>query len=514
MTILYGDIEPSDSGQIVTKLEARGVPYELRGGGTQIFVPTDRALRLRMAMAEEGLPSGGSVGYEVFDRSDTLGSTRSIQNINLLRALEGELARTIRSLSQIAGARVHLVMPKRELFSRDTLDPSASIVVEMAGGNRLNKAQVVAIRHLVASAVPGLKPTQVSIIDNRGNLLARGGDGEDDGSMAAVASQDFRQALEGRLKRVIEELLEQSVGIGKVRAEVSAEIDFDRVTTNAEIFDPESQVVRSSQLVEERNDSAESENADSVSVSTALPGSEEQGALAGSRNINTSERTEETINYEISKTTSSHVRESGTVQRLSVAVLVDGTYSEAADGESVYQPRSDDEIEKYTALARTAVGYNAERGDSVEVVNMQFVRFEEIEGEEPPLVDLGKGDYFKIAEIAVMFFVAVLVVLLVLRPLANRALSGSGQAMDDVDAEGQVALPAPGQAGAAQLPPVSTEAAAAAAGAIPSQLESSIDVANVEGQMKVSSMKRVGEIVDNHPDEALNIIRNWLHQEA
>ncbi|MCH7898385.1 MAG: flagellar M-ring protein FliF [Proteobacteria bacterium] len=264
MTILYGDIDPSDAGQIVTKLEAMGVPYELRGGGTQIFVPTDRALRLRMAMAEEGLPSGGSIGYEVFDRSNSLGSTRSMQNINLLRALEGELARTIRSLSQITGARVHLVMPKRELFSRDTIDPSASIVIEMAGGNRLAKAQVLAIRHLVASAVPGLKPAQISIIDSRGNLLARGGDGEDDGVMAAVASQDYRQALENRLKRVIEELLEQSVGIGKVRAEVSAEIDFDRITISSEIFDPESQVVRSSQLIEESSDSTESGNADTV----------------------------------------------------------------------------------------------------------------------------------------------------------------------------------------------------------------------------------------------------------
>ena len=513
MTILYGDIDPSDAGQIVTKLEAMAVPYELRGGGTQIFVPTDRALRLRMAMAEEGLPSGGSIGYEVFDRSNSLGSTRSMQNINLLRALEGELARTIRSLSQITGARVHLVMPKRELFSRDTIDPSASIVIEMAGGNRLAKAQVLAIRHLVASAVPGLKPAQISIIDSRGNLLARGGDGEDDGVMAAVASQDYRQALENRLKRVIEELLEQSVGIGKVRAEVSAEIDFDRITISSEIFDPESQVVRSSQLIEESSDSTESGNADTVSVSANLPGNADQGTLAVARNVNTTERTEETINYEISKTVRSHVRESGTVKRLSVAVLIDGTYTDGADGESVYQSRSDEELEKYTSLVRTAVGYDAERGDLVEVVNMQFVRFEEIESEEPPFVDLGKGDYFKIAEIAVMFFVAVLVVLLVLRPLANRALSGSRQAVDDIDAAGQATLPAPGQAGAAQLAAGSAEGAPQA-GQIPSQLESSIDVANVEGQMKVSSMKRVGEIVDNHPDEALNIIRNWLHQEA
>ena len=300
MTILYGDLETTDSGQIITKLEAMGVPYELRGGGTQIFVPTDKALRLRMAMAQEGLPNGGSVGYEVFDRSDTLGSTRTIQNINLLRALEGELERTIRSISQIASARVHLVMPKRELFSRDQPEASASIIVKMTGANRLNKAQVEAIRHLVASAVPDLKPNQVSIVDNHGNLLARGGDEDSDSGVAAAASQDYRSALESRTKRMIEELLEQSVGIGKVRAEVSAEIDFDRITTNAEIFDPESQVVRSSQVVEESDKNSESNGANTVSVGASLPGSDD-AAPAAVGNVNTSERIEETINYEISQ---------------------------------------------------------------------------------------------------------------------------------------------------------------------------------------------------------------------
>jgi flagellar M-ring protein FliF len=510
MTILYGDLETTDSGQIITKLEAMGVPYELRGGGTQIFVPTEKALRLRMAMAQEGLPNGGSVGYEVFDRADTLGSTRTVQNINLLRALEGELERTIRSISQIAAARVHLVMPKRDLFSRDQPDTSASIVIEMSGGNRLNKIQVEAIRHLVASAVTDLKPGQVSIVDNRGNLLARGGDEPNDGGVAAAASQDYRGALESRTKRIIEELLEQSVGIGKVRAEVSAEIDFDRITTNAESFDPESQVIRSSQVVEESDNSAESDGAQTVSIGDNLPENEET-VQAVARNVNTSERIEETINYEISKTISTHVRESGNVTRLSVAVLVDGTYTENAEGVAEYQARSEEELEKYNALVRSAVGFSAERGDTIEVVNMQFVRFEALEAEEPPLVDLGKGDYFKIAEIAVMFVVAILIVLLVLRPLAIRALGGGSPVVAEVDGDDQMALPSPGQA-PAQIAPGAD--GAPEGGPISSQLESSINVANVEGQMKVSSMKRVGEIVDNHPDEALNIIRNWLHQDA
>ena len=514
MTILYGDLDPKDAGQIVTKLETMTIPYELRAGGTQIFVPTDKVLRLRMAMAEDGLPNGGSVGFEVFDRSDNLGSTRTMQNINMLRALAGELERTIQSLSQINAARVHLVIPKRDLFARDKQQSSASIILGMIGGNRLSKAQVSAIRHLVASAVPGLKPNQVSVVDNRGNLLARGGDSDDEG-LAAAGSQDFRAAYESRLTRAIEELLEQTLGVGRVRAQVSAEINFDRITTSSEIYDPDGQVVRSSQTVEERSLSTAGGNNQAVSVSTSLPSGEGvEGGIASSSG-DTTERIEETTNYEITKTIRSHVSESGTVKRLSVAVLVDGIYTQGSDGESSYQPRSEEEIAQLTVLVKTAVGFNAERGDILEVVNMPFARVDIPEGEDPPLVDLGKGDYFKIAEIAVMFVVGVLVVLMVLRPLAASAMGAAGgmQRMIEDEGESQAALAAPEgeQAVVAQLPP---SAAAEMPPIPPSQLDNTINVANVEGRMKVSSMKRVGEIVDSHPDEALNIIRNWIHQEV
>lgn len=513
MTILYGDLDPKDAGQIVSRLETMAVPYELRAGGTQIFVPSDKALRLRMAMAEDGLPNGGSVGYEVFDRSDTLGSTRTMQNINLLRALEGELERTIQSLSKINAARVHLVMPKRNLFARDKQESSASIVLGMVGGNRLNKSQVMAIRNLVASAVPGLKATQVSIVDNRGNLLARGGE-EDEEGMASAWSQDFRIAYETRLTKAIEELLEQTLGVGKVRAQVTAEINFDRITTNAEIYDPDSQVVRSSQLVEERSVSAVSNSNRTVSVSNGVPSSEGGGGAVATANNETNERIEETTNYEITKTIRSHISESGTVQRLSVAVLVDGSYTENSGGEPSYEPRSEAEITQLTALVKTAVGFDADRGDSLEVISMPFARVELIAGEEPPLVDLGKGDYFKIAEIAVMFVVGILVVLMVLRPLATNAMGGAAEFRGvDGGGEAQAALAAPDgdQEGAVpQLPPGEAQMEPMP----PSQLDNTINVANIEGRMKVSSMKRVGEIVESHPDEALNIIRNWIHQEA
>src|SRR5690606_23559620 len=169
MALLYADLDTKDSSQIVAKLDTLAVPYELRANGTQILVPADRALRLRMSLAEEGLPSGGSVGYEIFDKSEGLGASNFVQNINLLRALEGELARTIGSMAQIRSARVHLVLPKRELFSRDQLQPSASIAVSTSGPGQLSKTEVAAIQHLVAAAVPGLKPQRISIVDDQGN---------------------------------------------------------------------------------------------------------------------------------------------------------------------------------------------------------------------------------------------------------------------------------------------------------------------------------------------------------
>ncbi len=498
MSLLYGELDTADSGKIVAKLEALTVPYELRAGGSQIFVPSDKALRLRMAMAEEGLPSGGSVGYEVFDRSDTLGSTRTMQNINLLRALEGELARTIRALAQISAARVHLVLPKRELFARERQQPSASIMLTVQGAASLGKSRVSAIQHLVAAAVPGLKPSRISIIDHRGTLLARGTEG-DDGDTASLFAQDQRAEFESRLKRMIEGLLERSVGIGKVRAEVSADIDFDRITTSAEIFDPDGQVVRSSQLVEEETSSAERGAQENVSVSNNLPDGEAQAAAAAS-NVNATTRTEETTNYEISKTIRNHVRESGTVKRISVAVLVDGTYAAGSNGERVFEARSAEDMEQLGKLVRSAIGFDAERGDTVEIVNMPFVQVEAPEVGEAPLLDLVKGDYFKIAEMAALSIVGVLIVLLVLRPLATYTLNPPP--LPAAEDQAQAALPGPAGA-VAQLP-----------GGADAEEEDSIDFDRIEGKVKESSLKKIGEIVDSHPDEALTIIRNWLYQEA
>jgi len=500
MSLLYSGLEARDAGQIVSRLETANVPYELRAGGSQIFVPSDTVLKLRMTLAQDGLPRGGSVGYEIFDKPDSFGTTRAMRDINYLRALEGELARTIGSLAQIRGARVHLVIPRRELFTRDRETPSASIVVDVAGGERLSKSEVAAIQHLTASAVAGLKPSQVSVIDTKGVLLARGGGGSGE-AVVSAATAEFKAGLENRLKTQIERLLERSVGLGKVRAEVTADVDFDRIATDEVIFNPDGQVARSTQLVEEKKSATDTTPSEAVTVGNALPDAKAAPAANGPTSTDATDRTEETTNFEISKTVRKRVQESGRIKRLSVAVMVDGTYTTDANGKSVYTPRSADEMKRLTELVRTAVGFDESRGDRVDVANMPFVRVPVPAPEAQSLLALGKGDYFKIAEMAVLLIVGLLVVLLVLRPLATHAL-----VVHPAEARGdaKAALPGPDQHDPQRL-------AVESAG---EEDDAMIDLDQIEGKVKESSLRKINEIVENHPEEALAIVRNWLYQGA
>jgi len=515
MALLYGDLGMSDSSRIVRVLEAANVTYEIRNNGAQIFVPDDRVLRMRMSMADQGLPSGGSIGYEIFDNADSLGTTNFVQNVNLVRALEGELARSIRTLGSVSSARVHLVMPKRQLFSRVQRQPSASVILKMNGPGRLEKSQVMAIQHLVAAAVPSLAPGRISIVDGKGTLLARGFEDDNTESSTAAKANERRRVFENRLARTIEELLERTVGFGKVRAEVSAEMDFDRISTNEEQFDPEGQVVRSTQTVEETSATRDAEKNPPVSIGTNLP--DPNPASGGGANSSANEsRVEETVNFEVSKKVINHVRESGTIKRLSVAVLVDGTRKANAEGQLVYQPRNEAEMELLATLVRNTIGFNADRGDKVDVINMEFAAGDD-QAEEPLRLFFGldKNDLLRMAEFLVLGIVAILVILLVVRPLVSRAFeaipatAGGGDTRllaDQSSGSGTPALTGPGSgalAGSRDGAPVENEV-----------YEELIDIDRVEGRVKASSVKKVGEIVEKHPDEAMSIVRSWMYQES
>ena len=266
MTTLFTDLSVEDSSAIIKDLERQAIPFELRNDGAAIMVPKDKVTRLRMKLAEGGLPKGGGVGYEIFDKSDALGTTSFVQNINHLRALEGELARTIRAIDRVQAARVHLVLPERPLFSRETPEPSASIVVRVRGA--LEPQQIRAIRHLVASAVNGLKPQRVSIVDEAGQLLADGASGDADNAVA----DERRAGFEKRMRNQVEAIVSSVVGAGRARVQLSADFDYNKITQTSDTFDPEGRVLRSSQTREES--SATAENNGQVTVNNELPGNQ------------------------------------------------------------------------------------------------------------------------------------------------------------------------------------------------------------------------------------------------
>lgn len=497
MSPVFTDLTPEDSAAIVKDLERQAIPYELKNDGAIVLVPRDRMTRVRMKLAEGGLPKGGGVGYEIFDKSDTLGATSFVQNINHLRALEGELARTIKSIDRVQAARVHLVLPERPLFSRDKVEPSASIVLRVRGALEAN--QVRAIRHLVASAVNGMKPQRVSVVDETGNLLADGAAT----SLAAVGGNgEERQAnFERRLKDQIESIVSSVVGPGRARVQLSAEFDFNRITETFDKFDPEGRVLRSSQTREESSGSDSKEG--QVTVGNELPGAQQAQPAQPQRDQ--SKKSEEIVNYEISRSTKTEVTEGGRIKRVSAAVLVDGSYAKNDKGESVYQPRAKEELDRIAALVRTAVGFDQKRGDQIEVVNLRFAEAPAVPIQEPAgwmsSLQPTKDDIMRAIELTVMGLLALVVLLFVVRPLVRRILAPEEPRPAGAALAGAPALAA-GAAHAA-LPDTSMPA-------VTSQTAKMIDLAQVQGQVHAQSIQKVGELAERNPHETVAIVRQWL----
>jgi flagellar M-ring protein FliF len=514
MTPLFADLTMEDSATIAKELDREGVSYELRNDGNIIMVPSDRVARLRMTLAENGLPKGGGVGYEIFDKSDALGTTSFVQNINNLRALEGELARTIRSLDRVQDARVHLVMPERPLFSRDKIEPSASIVLNVRG--TLDQQQVRAIRHLVATAVNGLRPQRVSIVDEQGQLLA---DGAGDDTSGSDVGADERQAtFEKHLREQIESIVSSVVGPGHSRVQVSADFDFNRITQTSDKYDPDGRVVRSSQTREETSDSNDANN-NQVTVGNELPSAGQRQPAAAEANPtprDESRKSEEIVNYEISKITKTEVIEGGRVNRISVAVLVDGTYAKNDKGDISYQPRSKEDLDQIGSLVRSAIGFDQKRGDQVDVVNLRFAETPANAVAEPTgwlsSFQFTKDDIMRAIEMVVMGVLGLVVLLLVVRPLVRRIITPEERAV--------AALP-PGASFGDALPaamPAATIAAMAEVDPVkaaePSQTSKMIDIAQIQGQVHAQSVQKVGDLADKNPRETVSIIRQWLNDSA
>ncbi len=527
MKLLYSDLDPSAASSMVSKLEESDIPFEVSPDNTTIKVPDNMVGRARMLLAQDGLLSGGSMGYEIFDTQSGFGTTNFVQNINQVRALEGELARTIGSLGSVRSARVHLVLPQRELFSRESRPSTASVFLTLRPGNSLDKEQIVAIQALVSSAVPELKPSNVSIIDSTGTLLAKGG--EEGDTLLSAKAEEMKRSYEMRMTGAIEDMIGKIVGYGHVRANVTAELNFDRIVMNEELYDPNGQVVRSTQTTEENSLERQPPSGD-VSVQNNLPGIASD-LLVDPKPVLEGSKTGETTNFEISKTIRNTTREVGEVRRLSVAVLVDGLYTpkpadpnapaedekekkkkdEEAVIEKVYNPRTQEELDRIAALVKSAIGFDEKRGDVVEVINMQFADISSDFAEEKKNLLMGfeRSDLLQAVEVITVAIMIILVILLVVQPMVGRLLATEGPKLDEsLEADLLAARPASPQltgpsASGEQFQPAPIE-----------EEDSMIDMSRVEGKVKASSVKKVEDIVDSYPNETVSVIRSWMSQEG
>lgn len=494
MAYLFTDLDPAAAQTIAEKLKAENVPYQLSADGTGIMAPQERLAELRMSLAGERL--GGKIGYDVLDAEQPFGLSSSRAKMNETRAIEGELARSIQSLQRVSSARVHIVMPEHEVFSSEARRATAAVTVKTVG--RLSAENVQAIRYLVSSSVPELSPESVSVIDQTGALLARAGEA---GSAGAADADERQQAVEGKLREQIESLLEPIVGEGKVRAEVAAVIDRDQTREEASVVDPDKQAI-AKQVTVESNDQS-NEDAGSTpptSVSTQLPDAQAQSGVKGdSRRAARTENSED-VTYENSRTNTVTVRQPGKVSRLTVAVMIDpGAQAMPAQ-----------QVQRLQRLVENAVGFDADRGDSVVVESMKFTAAELANADKSWTDNLPLEQIFSIVKLLIIAGVG-LFALRLLKPTIQRGAEAalSGASPNALLPEGVAAAGAEGLPGAAADPEALRLAMQSAEnrGAL---LDQEIALAEVDGRIKLSAIKRIGESVATSPAEATAVIRQWL----
>tara|TARA_Y100000296_G_scaffold28610_3_gene33332 strand:+ start:6071 stop:7765 length:1695 start_codon:yes stop_codon:yes gene_type:complete len=520
--IVYGGLSEQEQAKIAQTLDGLNIDYQVRSGG--VYVAKSRIPEIRLKIAGEGIVGSSTSGYEILDNQSSFGTTSLVQNINARRALEGELARTITSLPSVTSSRVHLVMPKKKLFSRERIEPTASVVVNL-GTRILSDEQVQSINHMVAASVPGLTPENVTVVDNRGNMLSSGNKSQ--GNVMNM-QQKIQRQVETEYEHSLKRMLERVVGPNKANVKVTAELDFDSIEEESEIFDPENQVVRSEQRSEDRMNAKQTQPNEAAGASANIPGQEVGGGAAGSSEERQS--AEETINYEISKTIRRHVKSGGNIEQLNVAVLVEGNYSNE-DGVQKYVPYDQQNLEKLEKLVKTAIGFDEERGDMVEIVDMPFAQVQEEVYEEPLF---NKDDYFMIAQYALISIAIFLLIFMIIKPILKATLPKD----DDIGAKmaGEAGAAGAGATAAAGgvavgpgAPAVNIQGGGAAGGQaqatapdgtpinIPTneivEGDSMIDLQSVEGQVRESSIKKVIKIIQENPEESTNIIRGWLQGE-
>lgn len=501
---LTTDLTASEAAPMMSTLEQGGFSPRISADGTMISLPEGDIARARMALAEAGLPAAGNAGWELFDNASGIGMNSFLQRINRLRALEGELARSIQTMDGVEAARVHIVLPERETFSQERPDPSASVIVRTRRGAALDRRQALAIRNLVAPAVPDMSPEDVVVLSASGEVILGQEDMNSGGGIAST-----RAGIEDRISRNIENILSAHVGAGNVRVRVAADISTERQVVVQESFDPEQQVARSTSALSEEDQSTDA-GAGNVDVANNMPGVENGGGAGGGGSQARSKTLDET-DYEIGSTRSERVIEPGSIRRLTVAVLVNGRL----DGET-YVDRTPEELDRLAGLVRSAAGIDTERGDEVTVDSLRFAADEGFLDAEGG----GVGDFLGrnsgsliraatvIISLAMIMFLALRLMRRVREPAAAAADPAGGRTEE---------VPA----GAAAEDVSSTLPAGAPAGpggevvtTGPVEGEEYVPIRSVSGNVMKKHIDELSSLVDSNPEEALRVIRSWIRQKG
>lgn len=433
--ILYANLNPEDAGAILTKLKDQKIQYQISSNGNSILIPGERIYEIRMELASQGLPQGGGVGFEIFDNTK-LGMTEFVQNVNYQRALQGELSRTINGFAEIESSRVHIVMPSKALFIEEEEPATASVVLKVRYGRLLSKDQVQGIVHLVSSSISGLNPENVTVVDNKGKMLAGF---KDKSTMGRVSSDqlEYLEKVERGLENRIKTMLEGALGIGRAIVRASCDLDFRKQEKTEELYKPDNRVIRSEQIFNETSNETETGPAGIPGAfsNTNVPAGEAKKTIpGGSLKF---QKQDKTVNYEIGKVISHTVEPIGKINKISVAVIVDGTYKniKGEDGkqESQYLPRTIEEMAKLENIVKRAVNFDAKRGDELEIVNIPFETAEMAEGEESIMEEGWLSDlkqYMFFIKYIFLSIILFLCFIFVVRPLVAWLTSSPIESME------------------------------------------------------------------------------------
>jgi flagellar M-ring protein FliF len=502
MTLLASDLDPQSAQQIVTELTGRKIPYRLDGG--QVFVPDSDLATARTLSAVSGASAGNITGYEIFDKGNDLAVTDFDQQVKLTRALEGELARTIVSVRGIVHARVHIVLPRREPFAHDRQHAQASVMLTVPGREMLSPEAIQSVVNLVAAGVPGLRPQDVTLVDSNLHLLFQAGDGNDARTKTA-SQEDIRQKTETRLSQAVELMLEPSLGPGHVHAEATIRMNFDKVNETQEKYDPDGSVIRSTQNVTSNNKTTD--KLGPVSLQNNLPNADAGAQTTGSQEG----RQEETTNYEIGKTVRAIIHDQPQVERISMAVMVDGIDDVGADGKHTWKPRDQAQLDQIEKLVKSAVGFDEKRGDRLDVVSMPFVTTLDAAAVAGPAGRPAKANSDLVTFLQMIAFgvVGFGIIILTARSIFA-ALNKPPVAMTMTESAGEIAHGGVAAIGSPQAGALGIGHSAAEGTTMVAQEDDVVIMNNIQGQLRASAIRKVTQLVDRHPDTTLGIIRGWI----